>query len=123
MSITQQKSLANEELFLSNYKNYGKDIDFRTLLNTENECLLSFFTGVSNNPTLTITDILKNPEKRWSWYCISQHKNITFQNVLDHPELPWDYRGLSMNPNISLEDIQDHLNHPWDFEAFHFKNL
>jgi len=46
---------------------------------------------------------------------LSQNPNITMQNVLDNPEMPWNWYWLSKNPNITYKFIVEHIN-KIDFE-------
>ena len=41
--------------------------------------------------------INENPEKPWSWDCISRNPNITWDIIEANPEKPWNWKGISYN--------------------------
>ena len=41
--------------------------------------------------------IKDNPDKPWSFYCLSQNSNITWDIVKDNPDVPWSFYSLSVN--------------------------
>ena len=73
---------------------------------------------LSNNPSISLQDILANHELPWNWSCISANPEITMQDVLTHPDKPWDWKLISRNPNMPRETIDFILDHPdkdWDW--------
>jgi len=49
---------------------------------------------------------LKYPNLNWDYKFLSENPNITLEDVLGHPNLDWDYKLLSKNPNITLPVIR-----------------
>jgi hypothetical protein len=70
---------------------------------------------LSENPNITLRDILNNPDKPWNWYYIGGNPNITLKDMLDHSDKPWDWYFISQNPNITLQYILDNPNKSWDW--------
>ena len=76
-------------------------------------------TGLSQNPTLTIDDVLHLPIKddKWNWFEIS--RVISMEEVRKNPNLPWDETGLSLNPTLTVDDIQSltEIDGYWDWDV------
>jgi hypothetical protein len=82
---------------------------------------------IEKNPLKVLLEIF--PEKCWNWYYISQNPNITMSDILKHPNLPWNWNDISyktnitirnwyyvsQNPNITLKDILTHPEKPWSW--------
>jgi hypothetical protein len=49
------------------------------------------------NPGITMTDVLANPTKPWSWDEFSDNPNITFADIVANSDKPWDWETLSQN--------------------------
>ena len=59
--------------------------------------------------------VLDHPEKPWDWLGISENPNVTMEDIISNPEKPWDWLGVSVNPNITMEFIISHPDKPWDW--------
>ena len=46
---------------------------------------------------------------------MSQNPNITIKNVIENPDKPWDWSILSCNPNITIKDVIENSDKPWDW--------
>lgn len=63
--------------------------------------------------------IIKNDRMiyQWDWDSLSENPNITLKDVLDNPNLPWDFKMLSRNPNITMKFVMDNLDENWDWNS------
>ena len=73
------------------------------------------WSGLSNNPNITMRNVLDHPDKTWDWYWLSSNPNITMRDVLDHPDKPWDWSGLSRKPNLTMCEVLKHPDKPWNW--------
>jgi len=60
--------------------------------------------------------ILRNPDKPWDWYCITNNENVTLELIDKYPDKPWDWEYLSSNPNLTMEFVEKYQDKPWDWE-------
>jgi hypothetical protein len=63
--------------------------------------------------------INKYPDKRWNWCLLSENPNITMSDVLRYPEMSWDWSWLSVNPNITMSDVLRYPDKPWDYDSIY----
>lgn len=72
---------------------------------------LFYLTG--NNPNMTFSDLLylsqydRNIFSNINMLWISENPNITIQDVLNNPRLAWKFDRLFANPGIEIEDIMN----------------
>lgn len=60
----------------------------------------------SYKPQTILEEILiKYPNKRWNFYCLSENKCITKEFILAHPNFKWFTSNLIKNENFSIEDL------------------
>lgn len=84
-----------------------------------------FFGYFSENPSLTLGMILKEPNGNWIWERVSANPGIKMENIIEYPAypkhpgkmLPWNYGGLSRNPNITWDFIMKNLDKPWNWDC------
>lgn len=68
--------------------------------------------ALSENKSISIQDIIANPDPPWNWTGVSSRKDLTLQIVIDHGELPWNYNVFCAYGKINFQDITDHPNFP-----------
>lgn len=82
------------------------------------------WSGLSENISFTISDIIKNPQYPWEWEWVSNNPNVTLQIIIDSMgentndnNIDWDWSELIRNPGIDFNDINDNCDLPWDLTA------
>lgn len=98
------------------------------------------YEGLSNNPNMKLSYVLKHLDEDWNWYYLSRNKGISIYEIEKHPELPWNKNGICQNPTLNIEyvlkyskdmnftlvsenpgiKIEDIFKHPflsWDYSA------
>lgn len=67
----------------------------------------------------SLIDIInKFPEKKWDFAELSENPNITLKDILDNPNYEWNHRRLSYNLSIAYNDvINNAVNIRWDVHA------
>ena len=78
--------------------------------NIRDEDLVFMWRNLSENPNITIKDILDNIDDPWDWGLISKNPNINMKFVLNNLNNAWDWNELSCHPNITLKDVLDNPN-------------
>ena len=78
---------------------------------------------ISQNPNITMKDILDNPDNNWNCDYISSNSNITIKDILDNPDKPWNWNLISLNPNITMKDILDNQDKSWNWEYISENNF
>jgi hypothetical protein len=76
------------------------------------------YKALSQNPCITIVDVLENIKIPWDWRFLSCHPNMTWDIIQAHRELPWHTKLLSANPNITWDIIKSNPEIDWDFDNF-----
>jgi hypothetical protein len=56
------------------------------------------------NANITWDIVRDNPDKSWSWYCISPKQSITWDIIKENPNRLWNWSILSENTDIILSD-------------------
>ena len=64
---------------------------------------------LSENPNITIEDVLEQRYETWDWNFLSGNPGITMSDILNNPDLSWEPE-IYKNPNITLEVVEDFLN-------------
>lgn len=77
---------------------------------------------LTNNPAITIEDILQYYHLPWKWSYLHENPNASFQTVLDHPQIPWDWTGVSSMESITLSDYLAHRGLRWCWDLLQ-KNM
>jgi hypothetical protein len=78
----------------NNYKETFSDITISDILSFSKKC---DWYDISENPNITVGDMLKYPELPWKWNYVSKNPSITVKDVLKHPEIKWDWFYISDN--------------------------
>jgi hypothetical protein len=61
---------------------------------------------VSQNSSITMRDILENPDFKWDWSALSQYAKVSLKEVLDKGLYrKWDWDLLLSNPNIAFQEL------------------
>lgn len=78
------------------------------------EILTSLF---DDKPNELILILERFPNKPWDCDDLSENPSITMEDILNHPEKPWKWRWerLSINPNLTMEFIETHMDKDWDW--------
>jgi len=61
------------------------------------------WNSVSNNPAITIQDIINNPDLPWVWRYVTINPSVTQEYINSNPHLPWVHDMIIMNPNVSFD--------------------
>ena len=59
---------------------------------------------------MTIDFAIENKDKL-DWDEISENPGITMDDIINHPELPWSVDGISENPNITPDFVMANFKH------------
>ena len=51
--------------------------------------------------------IFEHIELSWNYSRLSENPNITMEDVINHPEIEWDIRRLIKNPSITWEHVKN----------------
>jgi hypothetical protein len=81
------------------------------------------WTGVGNNPNLTMEMIEKHSDKPWNWFNVSQNPNLTMEMIEKHSNKPWNWFNVSQNPNLTMEMIEKHPKKPWNWACISFNKF
>lgn len=98
------------------YLSQNRSISINDVLN--NPELDWDFEMLSGNPAIKFRDVLNNSTLQWNYTALSRNPSVTMQHVLDHPSIPWDIYWLSHNPSITLQNVIDHYALRWDITQF-----
>jgi hypothetical protein len=71
---------------------------------------------LSRNPNITMADVIKYKEIKWSSVYLSFNPAITFEEILNHPEIDWCYPWVTANPNVDMKIIEAHPEIQWDYK-------
>ena len=75
------------------------------LENADNQSLV--WRNISNNSSITISDINNNLHLPWDWHWISEREDLTDNDVESHFDLPWEYHEF-IDSGVSFEFIVKH---------------
>lgn len=65
---------------------------------------------------MRLIDLIKAfPSKPWDWGYLSQNPNITVKDIIENPELPWDWNSMSWNINLTLQFILENIDKNWSW--------
>lgn len=84
---------------------------------------------LSQNPAISLNNIITHPEYPWDWYTMSTNLNMTIEFAMEyHDKLEW-YR-ISENSGITMDDITNCHGRGWvypnitpDFVMANFKRI
>ena len=54
---------------------------------------------------------------------LSSSISITMTDVIENPEIPWDYQYMSMNPNITWNIISKYPEISWDINYIGYNTM
>jgi hypothetical protein len=85
------------------------------------------YSTISDNLSITISDIKKNPEIQWNYNSLSKNPNMTWKfieetiNNIEYKTLDkdkkWDFKyTLSRNPCITFDIVANNLEYKWGIE-------
>lgn len=103
------------------------------------------YEALSRNPGLPWEFVMKNLDKKWSWFVLSLRPEVTIEVILRHPRLnwsismfclntnltpalvdqyrhkfDWNYKNLSINRNFDWSYVEKNLQEDWDFFALSY---
>lgn len=56
------------------------------------------------------------PDKPWNWNFLSENPSISIKDILTHPHKPWNWTEINLNPGITMEDIVNYSDYPWSWD-------
>ena len=71
---------------------------------------------LSENPNITMKDVLAHPNESWTWNALSANPGITMRDVEEHPWGLWNWNALSSNPNITIKDVLAYPDKSWNWD-------
>ena len=76
------------------------------------------FRGLSMNPNVSLSWIIKEQSKyiSWDWTCLSQNPSVSLSWLDIFHEKSWDWTALSSHPNFTLDWIKHHPTKPWSWD-------
>ncbi len=78
---------------------------------------IKYWNLLSQNPTVSIYDVIDNLEKPWDWDELSRNRGISFRDINHYKTFSWNWRYVSRNENVTMKDVLDNPSYAWDFSA------
>ncbi len=70
---------------------------------------------------MRLIDFVKaNLNKNWSWWNLSRNPSITLKDVIENPELNWSYFYMSLNP-LNSSKFNNSLKHEFSQQLSNFQ--
>ena len=66
---------------------------------------------ISENPKITIKDIIDNIRFPWNWNKISM--KVKMEDITNNPNLSWCWEYVGLNPNLTIKMLLNNLDKPW----------
>lgn len=103
------------------------------------------WNSLSSNPSISMIDVMNNPNYMWNDRYLSSNPNLTSNYILNEGKyrnwhipsvcsnsgitardifkstmkslFDWDYRNLSSNPNLPIAYVQSNINKDWNYHS------